>query len=392
MNTTISPDDIINMINTTMATSNSTTASSSSDHSSTSTNILYSYEERVFVAVCWAIIAVLGTTGNSLIFISVLLSRKLRTATNVFVVNLAAADFLTSLFMSWSVVALVGRDGWPIPEAEWLCSVAGFMIFLCTGVSLYNLAAIAVNRLVLITQSFDTYKRLYKPMNVGVMAALIWIIPSAIFVGLPLAGIGGFGYDRKHSTCSDLDHHPEGKTFELVQTIVFYPIPLITIVVCYVLVFKHVKRHLNKQRTLNDSSSANGSAVDGNGNPRGIASADSQLSATTTMKSPRSGSRAERIDQMEIEITKNLFLVVCAFFLFFSPYCIALFIPGTEYFLLYGGISVLANSAINPLIYSRRHPHFKVVFSSLLRCRYKEIPEPSNVLKRFLPKKPNNYV
>ncbi|XP_072020410.1 allatostatin-A receptor-like [Amphiura filiformis] len=335
--------------------------------------------ESKFCRYSVAFIVVFGMTGNSLVVIAVLLSRKLRTATNVFVVNLAVADFLTSLFLTWSVVALIGKNGWPIPKAEWLCSAGGFMIFLCTGVSLYNLAAIALNRLVLITQPFETYRKIYTPINIVLMAALIWIIPVTIFISLPLAGIGGFGYDKKHSTCSDLDHHPNNEIFQLAQTLLFYPVPLITIVLSYVFVFRHMKRHFRKQRMheLSDQTAAFSS---------------SNKSTPKRNTAPASSSRrSQRIDELEVEITKNLFLVVCAFFLFFSPYCIALFIPGNDYLLLYLAISILANSTINPVIYCRRHPHFKVVLGLMLRCRYAEIPEPSDTLKRLISKDGNSY-
>ena len=390
---------------------NSTTSLWSSDNTINFTSpehlseSLYSYGERIFVAITWALITLFGTVGNSLVIAAVLFSQKLRTATNVFVVNLAVADFLTSLFLTWSVVALLGRHGWPIPDAEWLCSAGGFMIFLCTGVSLYNLAAIALNRLVLITQSFDTYKKIYTPVNITLMAAMIWFIPLAIFISLPLAGIGGFGYDKQHSTCSDLDHHPQNETFQLAQTILFYPIPLITIVVSYALVFRHMRRHFKRQRSmheLSDIATISSSKVSSSesfvvtnmtmmtvveeGLPQGQSSPKSV--AKSVAKSTR---RSQRIDEMEVEITKNLFLVVCAFFLFFSPYFIALFIPGSNYFLLYLGISVLSNSIINPVIYAKRHPHFKVVFRCLLTCRYSEIPEPSDTLKRLLFRKSTFY-
>ena len=361
---------------------------------------LYSYGERTFVAITWTLITLFGTVGNSMVIAAVLFSQKLRTATNVFVVNLAVADFLTSLFLTWSVVALLGRHGWPIPDAEWLCSAGGFMIFLCTGVSLYNLAAIALNRLVLITQSFDTYKKIYTPVNITLMAAMIWFIPVAIFISLPLAGIGGFGYDKQHSTCSDLDHHPQNETFQLAQTILFYPIPLITIVVSYALVFRHMRRHFKRQRSMHELSDIATISSSKVSNSESFVVTDNHMTAVeglprvqmqSTPKRVTRSTRSQRIDEMEVEITKNLFLVVCAFFLFFSPYCIALFIPGSDYLLLYLGISVLSNSIINPVIYAKRHPHFKVVFKCMLTCRYSEIPEPSDTLKRLLSRKPNFY-
>ena len=343
--------------------------------------LLYSYGERIFIAICWLVISVIGTTGNSMVIIAVIFSRKLQTATNVFVVSLATADLLTSVFVLWSVVSLLGPDGWPLPNAQWLCVIGGFMIFTCTGTSLYSLAAIALNRLIFITQPFQRYQTIFKPLHIGVMVALTWMIPFSIFLALPLAGIGGFGYDKQHSTCSDLDLHPKGDTFHLAQTITFYPMPLITIIVCYTLIFRHVRQHFKKQRRNEELKTVKPTASS-SGVSSGSASDDKidDMEAAIVNKSDRT----RKIIKMEIDITKNLFLVVCMFFLFLSPYFIALFIPGSDYFLLYGGIIVFVNSTINPVIYARRHPHFKVVLGCMLKCRYADIPEPSHLLRKVL--------
>ena len=351
--------------------------------------LIHSYGERIFVAICWLLIATFGSVGNSMVIVAVILSRKLRTVTNVFVVSLALADLLTSLFLTWSVVALLGPNGWPLPNAEWLCVAGGFMIFTCTGTSLYNLAVIALNRLLLITLPFETYRKIYQKMNVAIMVAIVWFTPASVCIALPFAGIGGFGYDQQHSTCSDLDQHPKGETFHLAQTVTFYPIPLITIIVCYGLVFRHIKRHFMQQRenlelTTTRQPTTSETGVSSSGVSSGSASGRSSTRNVESAVENKQSSRTQRINQVEMEITKNLFLVVCVFFLFFTPYFVALFIPGSDYFLLYGGIIVLANSCMNPVIYARRHPHFKRVFLCMIRRRYRDIPEPSTFLKRFL--------
>ena len=111
-----------------------------------------SYWEHLFTAVLVALIAVMGVVGNSMIIAAVAFSRKLQTSTNAFVVSLSVADLLTSFFLIWFMVGLLGQYDWPLPRAEWLCAVTGFVIFTCVGISSYNLAAIGMNRLILITK------------------------------------------------------------------------------------------------------------------------------------------------------------------------------------------------------------------------------------------------
>ncbi|XP_072016238.1 beta-3 adrenergic receptor-like [Amphiura filiformis] len=346
---------------------------------------VYSYGERLFVALTWLLISVFGTTGNSLVIISILLSRKLQTPTNVFVASLATADLLTCLFLIWNVLALLGCDGWPLPQAEWLCAVAGFMSYTCTGISVNTLATIALNRFIFITKSLRTYQKIFSPKNIILMVIFTWCVSFGIFLSLILAGIGEFGYVMESSTCSDLNNHPSG-LFDIVTSVFVYPIPLITIITCYTLVFMHIKRHFKRRENelSTIASFASTSQVESGKSRRPNPATEASTSAEGSSIDQSTRRRANGISQIELSITKNLFLVVVAFFVCFTPYAIVLFIPGSYYFLLYGAILVFANSAINPVIYARRHPHFKVVFTALVKCQYDKIPEPTDFLKRFL--------
>ena len=66
-------------------------------------------ERQVFAALC-VLISVVGTVGNLSVVVCMAMSKKLRTVTNVFVVNLAVADLLSCLSLPWQAVAVLG-DG-----------------------------------------------------------------------------------------------------------------------------------------------------------------------------------------------------------------------------------------------------------------------------------------
>ena len=337
MDSSPSPDT-----NGTMAQIWNTTESTSTNESgdafnstvpvSTSDPYHISYGELVFASIILLIILVIGIIGNSMIIWSVILSRKLQTSTNAFVVNLSVADLLTCLFLPWYIAAFLGQKGWPLPEAKWLCGLAGFTIFACIGTSLYTLAAIAVNQSIM-TCSFR-YNAIYKPWATGVMIALTWFIPGGALSIFLLAGIGGFGYERvSYPSCSDLDDIASGATFNVAQTIGGFPIPLVTIVVSYVWIYVYLRRHLNKD---------------------------------------------------ELKITKTLFVVVCSFIGCFLPFFIANAFPNTGHLVFYLVLPTFANSAINFVIYATLHPQFKIVLGCIYRCHYAAIPEPSRVLKVIL--------
>lgn len=83
----------------------------------------------------------------------------------------------------------------------------------------------------------------------------------------------------------------------------------------------------------------------------------------------------------ELQITKNLFIVVCAFILCQTPYfTIYLFnVKGAP--VLYAALGVFLNSAVNPVIYAAKHPHFRKVFKCILLCKVNEVPERADFIK-----------
>ncbi|XP_030830297.1 C5a anaphylatoxin chemotactic receptor 1-like [Strongylocentrotus purpuratus] len=102
------------------------------------------YNQRIAIAIILCIIFIVGAIGNTLVITAVGLSRKLRSSTNWLVVNLGCSDLLTCLSLPFNVVALLSRDGWPLPG--WICAANSAVILVCLGASVMTLALIAYNR------------------------------------------------------------------------------------------------------------------------------------------------------------------------------------------------------------------------------------------------------
>ncbi|XP_038055090.1 beta-4C adrenergic receptor-like [Patiria miniata] len=316
--------------------------------------------QRIVVACLFALISVLGTVGNSLVIVAVFLSRKLRTTTNVFVVNLSLADLFTCLFLPWNIVALLSPTGWPMDGT--VCAIAAVVLFTCVSCSVYTLAAIAINRFVIITRPMRKYKTYYSRWKLVLMVGVTWGVSLFIAIIPLIFGLGELGYDTKYSTCTHKTSHPLSDYYSMAQAMLIYPIPMVTIVVCYVAVFRHVRNHAKSITEQSESSST-----------------QSQFATQPTMR--RESSHHQSISRRQVEITKNLFYVVCAFILCITPYCAALVIPRSEPFIPWAGAVILANSCINPAIYATKHPYFKQVIRAILCCRLSTIPEPASCLR-----------
>ncbi|XP_071803541.1 rhodopsin, GQ-coupled-like [Asterias amurensis] len=360
-------------INDTMSNSTAVLWLPNTTMTTTSIPAVHSYTVRVVVGVLFLLIAVINITGNSMVIFAVIFSKKLRTSTNVFVVSLSSADLLAGLALPMSSVALISPgNSWP-GSTEAPCYIAGLLLYTSSSASLFNLASIALNRLILIKSPMKWYRILYTKCNLVINVVVIWTVAIVIMTVPPLCGIGDYGYDKQQHTCTDLDNHPRAKTFKKIQTFGSYPISFVIIITSYIIIFVHVRRHFKKQMRNDDNITIPGCSSSGRGN---------SFQTSDNAAVMRAG-RRDRISQQQLEITKNLFMAVCAFFICITPYSVALFIPNNDRFLLFGGVVFLCNSCVNPIIYAAKHPQFKKVLRLMLRCKYSEIEEPSDTIKHL---------
>ena len=340
--------------------------------------------EHIFVAIIIIIIAIAGLIGNSMIIIAVALSRKLQTSTNVFVTSLAATDLLTSFFWIWFALSILGQNGWIIPQAFWLCQLTAFVLIASTGTSLYTLGAIAINRLLLIVKP-KVHKKVFTHKKMYLYVISLWVVPVVILATFLITDTGAVGYDISRSSCSDLDDHEKSKIFNVSQILAGFPLSFSAIMISYIWIYIHLKKHFNNQ--VNPESQSTSGADTSNRNPNTQQNLMAERAEVFTVRP--SDERRKRISRQQVEITKNLFWVICAFFACFLPFYITVSQPHNPLILHLGFYTQLGpemNSAINFVIYASKHPDFKVVFGHMVRRSYADIPQPSKFLKYLMSK------
>ena len=368
--------------------------SNQSSCSDISTKLEVFYWEQILTTVLLGIIATAGLVGNSMIILAVAFSRKLQTTTNTFVTSLAFSDLLSSIVLMFYMIGTLGRNGWPLPNAYWICQGTAFLIYATVGTSIYTMASIALNRLVIITKP-HIYKKLFRSWKLALFIVLPWIVPSFGIMICARSGIGDFGYDPGDLACTaNAPCNTLAISLGLFITLIGFPLPLAVIVISYIWIYVYLKKHFEKQKHnyTHTSTQIKGSdsipAVSPSvktGFNRPHNSTD-QLTGQDFSHQVVAVSQKKHISQQQIKITKNLFMVVCAFLLCFLPYFIPALIKNPEHILFYAKVITFANSAINFPIYSLRHPDFKVVLRCMIRRSFAEIPRPSKFLKFFLSK------
>ena len=85
-------------------------------------------------------------SGSSLVILSVLLNKSLRTAGNVYLVNLAVSDLLLVLLACPVTLAQVSASSWPAPSLQPLCQLAMFLPLLFSFTSTFSICLIALDR------------------------------------------------------------------------------------------------------------------------------------------------------------------------------------------------------------------------------------------------------
>ncbi|KAJ8047113.1 Melatonin receptor type 1C [Holothuria leucospilota] len=199
---------------------------------------------RIIHSVLLIAMALVGVCGNTLVFIAFCLSRRLQTKTNIFVVNLAAADILTCVCLPIISLSLLVDEG--IHTKSWLntlCAIDIGVIKISLRCSFMMLVFIAVNRYVLITKSQETYKRMFQTKFTVIFLCISWMYPILFVTSQSLSGVIHMGYDVKSHSCNlGSDHHL------LYGTLVFSTIALkITVIAyCYGRLYLFLRRH-NKQ-------------------------------------------------------------------------------------------------------------------------------------------------
>ncbi|XP_022079998.1 alpha-1D adrenergic receptor-like [Acanthaster planci] len=326
------------------------------------------YNQRVTVAFIYFIISILGSFGNAMVILAVCLSHRLRTITNVFVVSLSVADMLTCVVLPFNAANLLDSDLDSSLLPEWICKAVAMVLYVCGGCSLYTLAAIAINRYILITKPVRTYRSLYSRRKTAVMVAVTWFVPFLVAFVPPLFGLGELGYAEKYGGCTHKTSNPLSHIYSIVQAVLFYPGPMTIIIICYVKIFRYVQRHcrqLASSHAGGSLSSVRKGDTNSDGNPNGPCKLEQQLAS-----------------RKQINITKNLFCVVLAFAICVSPFGIALMIPPSDPFIPWAAAILVLNSCVNPIIYATKHPHFRDVFRLMLRCQCSTIRPKNNFVRR----------
>ncbi|XP_069036577.1 somatostatin receptor type 1 isoform X2 [Lepisosteus oculatus] len=187
---------------------------------------------KIVIPSIYALVCCVGLTGNAMVIYVILKYAKMKTATNIYILNLAIADELFMLSVPFLATAAALRR-WPFGAlaCRLVLSVDGINMFT----SVFCLTVLSVDRYIAVAHPIRAarYRRptVAKAINVCVWAlSLVVILPIIVFAGTVPRGDGGV-------ECNFLWPEPSWSEAFVVYTFLLgFLLPVAAICLCYCLI------------------------------------------------------------------------------------------------------------------------------------------------------------
>ncbi|XP_037638633.1 mu-type opioid receptor [Sebastes umbrosus] len=192
----------------------------------------------IVITALYSIVCVVGLVGNVLVMYIIVRYTKMKTATNIYIFNLALADALvTSTLPFQSVNYLMGT--WPFGDI--LCKMVMSIDYYNMFTSIFTLTTMSIDRYVAVCHPVKALD-FRTPRNAKIVNVCNWILSSAI--GLPVMFMASTAITPSSIDCKLIFPIPSWYWDTLLKICVFifaFIMPVLIITVCYGLMILRLK-------------------------------------------------------------------------------------------------------------------------------------------------------
>lgn len=190
---------------------------------------------KVTEAFILCVIIIAAVVGNISIWLIIIMTKPLRTTTNMFILGLSAADLLVSIAnMPLTVVAVI-TGSWPLSESS--CVVFGFINMLTLVTSVLSLCNISINRYFMVCRP-SKFQDIYTRRNAFLMITGVVSI-SLLLSSPPLFGWGQYAYIPIQSFCfCDWANH---LSYAIFMISCCFGCPCGVMTVCNIFIYRKVR-------------------------------------------------------------------------------------------------------------------------------------------------------
>ncbi|XP_029211447.2 melatonin receptor type 1C-like [Acropora millepora] len=300
------------------------------------------------------ILNVLSLAGNILIFISAYTNKRLRTATNLYIIALAVSDLISALIVMPLSTGVLISGKWIYGDA--VCQLHAFFSLFAIYVSSVTMGLTAVNRYTRMCKSDMQYKKWFSMKKSRMLLAFVWMF-VACYTSIPrLVGLQRYDFVPGYAQCSIMHLSDLGKKIHYGIVIpLFFLTPLTATIFCYAKVGKMIRQH-------NTSASA-------------TLKFKRRSRARVIIRRQFSG--RSKFSAHEIKLSKSLFAVVFTFMICWIPIWIIVILRRFPNLVgkmprnveLFCAFLFYLSNTINPFIYAGMNPAFRREFRKILLCK-----------------------
>uniref|UniRef100_A0A3P8TNS0 Opioid receptor delta 1 n=1 Tax=Amphiprion percula TaxID=161767 RepID=A0A3P8TNS0_AMPPE len=197
----------------------------------------------LIIAVCitalYSLICVVGLLGNVLVMYGVVRYTKMKTATNIYIFNLALADALATSTLPFQSAKYL-MSTWPFGEL--LCKVVIAIDYYNMFTSIFTLTMMSVDRYIAVCHPVKALD-FRTPTKAKLINVCIWILSSAVGVPVMIMAVTKVT-DKGNTACALRFPEPEWYWDTVTKICVFifaFVVPVLVITICYGLMILRLK-------------------------------------------------------------------------------------------------------------------------------------------------------
>ncbi|XP_050428171.1 rhodopsin, GQ-coupled-like isoform X2 [Adelges cooleyi] len=293
------------------------------------------------------VIGIVGLLGNGLVLFVFTRVRRLRGPFSSFVLNLASADFATSILHFMPAVSSF-KQKWVFDDFG--CNIYAFGVGQFGLVSIVTLSTIAVERYMVITAKPVSGSWKLTRQGANKVCMVVWIYCLMITVP-PLFGWSEYVLEGFNTSCSwnYTDKTLWNRIFYIYMLVLGFIIPVSIITYCYIFIIVSILDHNKEMADCNSNIRA-----------MGTDSLDCRLALNVAR-------RDQAVPIRSAFRTSYIILVLIALFMIsWTPYAVVTAIGQfgdqqliTPWISALPALCAKASVVYNPIIYGLTHPHFR---------------------------------
>ena len=193
----------------------------------------------IIEAVILIIILISCLIGNSMMCLVIFKYRGPKSRTYRLLGNLAIADLGLGLFcMPFTIVTLISRQ-WIL--GSFLCNFNGFMNAFWIPATVFATTSITIHKCHSLHDPFNP-RRTWN--RVRVFVTVTWLLSLICAIG-PLCGWHNYGYNQLSSQCGlAAPKTTKDYSYMVFLAVAVYSIPMLLNVICFILLFRAVRKHV----------------------------------------------------------------------------------------------------------------------------------------------------